>query len=186
MNHAEELEALAVRLDLAAAASEAKAKLHVSQGEVAEARREMKRQEDGLHFADVCRQSAKELRKREKRGKFTVPTLPEVKSFIIANQGDFPGWPMPDIEAAYDHYEAVGWKIGGKPMQDWQAAFRNCYRRWAEKNPGRAHQNGSGRKDDPKGWAEWLKANDREHKPYVYAPAHWKSDFAQRTRGEGI
>lgn len=38
-------------------------------------------------------------------------------------------WPADDAEAAYDHYLACGWKIGSKPMRDWQAAARNCKRR---------------------------------------------------------
>jgi hypothetical protein len=41
-------------------------------------------------------------------------------------------WPREDAEAAYDHYLACGWKVGNKPMRDWQAAARNCKRRSPE------------------------------------------------------
>ena len=40
------------------------------------------------------------------------------------------GWMGRDVQGAFDHYEANGWKVGGKaPVKDWQAAARNCFRR---------------------------------------------------------
>ena len=40
------------------------------------------------------------------------------------------GWMGKDVQGAFDHYEANGWKVGGKaPVKDWQAAARNCFRR---------------------------------------------------------
>ena len=40
------------------------------------------------------------------------------------------GWHGRDVQGAFDHYEANGWKVGGKaPVKNWQAAARNCYRR---------------------------------------------------------
>ncbi len=40
------------------------------------------------------------------------------------------GWQGKDVQGAFDHYEANGWKVGGKaPVKDWQAAARNCFRR---------------------------------------------------------
>jgi hypothetical protein len=53
------------------------------------------------------------------------PPTPE-EWLAYANQIN---WPRDDAEAAYDHYLACGWKIGSKPMRDWQAAARNCKRR---------------------------------------------------------
>jgi len=46
-----------------------------------------------------------------------------------------------DANAFIDHYEANGWKIGGKsPMKDWRAAVRNWARRDAERQaPDLAH-----------------------------------------------
>lgn len=39
-------------------------------------------------------------------------------------------WPDDDARSAFDHYQANGWKVGGKtPVKDWQAAARNCQRR---------------------------------------------------------
>jgi len=57
--------------------------------------------------------------------KFIPPTLDEWMFYA-----DSIGWmPREDAEAAYDHYLACGWRIGSKPMCDWQAAARNCKRR---------------------------------------------------------
>ena len=57
--------------------------------------------------------------------KFSPPTLDEWMFYA-----DSIGWmPREDAEAAYDHYLSVGWKVGGQPMCDWQAAARNCKRR---------------------------------------------------------
>jgi hypothetical protein len=33
-----------------------------------------------------------------------------------------------DAEQWYDHYEAVGWKVGRNPMKDWRAAVRTWER----------------------------------------------------------
>ena len=40
------------------------------------------------------------------------------------------GWQGKDVQGAFDHYEANGWKVGGRaPVKNWQAAARNCFRR---------------------------------------------------------
>ena len=40
------------------------------------------------------------------------------------------GWIGKDVQGAFDHYEANGWKVGGRaPVKNWQAAARNCFRR---------------------------------------------------------
>ncbi len=40
------------------------------------------------------------------------------------------GWVGKDVQGAFDHYEANGWKVGGRaPVKNWQAAARNCFRR---------------------------------------------------------
>lgn len=57
--------------------------------------------------------------------KFIPPKLDEWLFYA-----DSIGWmPREDAEAAHDHYLACGWRIGSKPMRDWQAAARNCKRR---------------------------------------------------------
>lgn len=62
--------------------------------------------------------------------KFIPPTLDEWMFYA-----DSIGWmPREDAEAAYDHYLACGWRIGSKPMCDWQAAARNCKRRSVARN----------------------------------------------------
>ena len=63
--------------------------------------------------------------------KFIPPSLDEWMFYA-----DSIGWmPRDDAEAAYDHYLACGWRIGSKPMRDWQAAARNCKRRSAGRQP---------------------------------------------------
>lgn len=40
------------------------------------------------------------------------------------------GWIGRDVQGAFDHYEANGWRVGGRaPVKNWQAAARNCFRR---------------------------------------------------------
>ncbi len=60
---------------------------------------------------------------------------PTVEEWLAYVEESFPAWPRSDAENARDHYEAVGWKIGTKPVTDWRAAARTCYRRWLERNP---------------------------------------------------
>jgi len=45
------------------------------------------------------------------------------------------GWEKADAEMAFDHYQANGWKVGGKaPVKDWRACARNCKRMSANRN----------------------------------------------------
>ena len=56
--------------------------------------------------------------------KFKKPTIDEINWYCDEAEISI------DAEKFYDHYEANGWKIGGKsPMKDWKAAVRNWYRR---------------------------------------------------------
>jgi hypothetical protein len=61
-----------------------------------------------------------------KREKAQVrPTLTEWSDYAKSI-----GWVGKDVQSAFDHYEANGWKVGGKaPVKNWQAAARNCFRR---------------------------------------------------------
>lgn len=67
----------------------------------------------------------KELNTKELNNKrFQKPSIEEVRAYIKEIGGSF------TAEAFVDHYEANGWKIGGKsPMKDWRAAIRNWKRR---------------------------------------------------------
>ena len=57
---------------------------------------------------------------KEKRKRFTPPTLEEVRAFCTANGLTW------SPQRFIDHYAAGGWKLsGGRPMADWQAAARN-------------------------------------------------------------
>ncbi len=56
-----------------------------------------------------------------------VPPDPEVwRSYCATFQ---PAWRPADVDAALDHYTAVGWQMRGGPVKDWKACARNCYRR---------------------------------------------------------
>lgn len=55
--------------------------------------------------------------------KFVPPTLEEVKSYCQERGNGV------DADKWYDHYLAVGWKVGKNPMKDWKAAVR----KWEEK-----------------------------------------------------
>ncbi len=47
-----------------------------------------------------------------------------------------PAWPVIDLRASFDHYEANGWRQkGGNPIKNWQAACRTCHQRWKGRAP---------------------------------------------------
>lgn len=75
----------------------------------------------------------KKVRKKARSG-FEPPTLEE---WIGYGKEYDSGWPVRDIQSAFDHYVTVGWTVGerSKPMRDWRAAARNCASRWREKHP---------------------------------------------------
>lgn len=60
-----------------------------------------------------------------KRKVFKKPTVDEIRAYCAERHNSV------DAEYFYDHYEANGWKIGGKsPMKDWRAAVRT----WEKNN----------------------------------------------------
>lgn len=61
---------------------------------------------------------------KEKKARFTPPTLEELKAFIVTNNLKL------DAERFLDYYESIGWKVGKNPMKDWKATARN----WSRKN----------------------------------------------------
>ena len=62
---------------------------------------------------------------KERTKRFVTPTIEEVETYCKErNNGVNPRrW--------YDHYQAVGWKVGRNPMKDWKAAVR----KWEEDKP---------------------------------------------------
>ncbi len=60
---------------------------------------------------------------KEKRPRFEIPSLEEVKSYCIDRRNKV------NAEQFRDHYEANGWVQGkGKPIRDWKAAVRTWER----------------------------------------------------------
>lgn len=64
---------------------------------------------------------------KEKSGRFTPPTIDEVRAYIREK-----GYQV-DAEAFVDFYTSKGWKVGRDPMKDWKAAVRTWARRDAPK-----------------------------------------------------
>lgn len=62
----------------------------------------------------------KEVIKPQKR--FTKPTLEEVQAYCRERNNGV------DARKWYNHYEAVGWKVGRNPMKDWKASVRTWER----------------------------------------------------------
>ena len=56
---------------------------------------------------------------RKSVARFTPPTLDEVKGYISEN-----GYTV-NADAFYNHYEAIGWKVGKNSMKDWRASVRS-------------------------------------------------------------
>ena len=54
--------------------------------------------------------------------RFTKPTLEEVQAYCQERNNGV------DAHKWYNHYEAVGWKVGKNPMKDWKASVRTWER----------------------------------------------------------
>lgn len=54
--------------------------------------------------------------------RFTKPTLEEVQAYCTERNNGV------DARKWYNHYEAVGWKVGRNPMKDWKASVRTWER----------------------------------------------------------
>lgn len=70
---------------------------------------------------DAWDAEAKAKQGKAKQGKavnkrFTPPTLEEVEAYVSEKGYTF------SPEAFWSYYEAVGWKVGNKPMKNWKAA----------------------------------------------------------------
>lgn len=52
----------------------------------------------------------------------------ETVDFFLRNK-----WPATEGQKFYNHYQAIGWKVGGKtPMEDWQASAKNWMLKYRE------------------------------------------------------
>ena len=66
---------------------------------------------------------------KEKDKKGDARGKPESRSQVDAYAAEI-GMSKADVDSWFDHFEANGWKVGGKAaMKDWQAALRNGQRR---------------------------------------------------------
>jgi len=66
---------------------------------------------------------------KEKDQKGDARGKPESRSEVDAYAAEI-GMSKADVDSWFDHFEANGWKVGGKAaMKDWQAALRNGQRR---------------------------------------------------------
>lgn len=177
MTLSERMLLLAERLETKATLSDSTAQDHEDNKEASLAKYERRRAQDAREFAADCRNASKLLKAREKRGKFVPPAFDEVWAYVKEQSLE---WPMADVQKWYDHFNANGWKVGGKAqMADWKAAARNGARNWREKNPQRVSMN----KDaEPEGWEQFLNSARMPWQPYKYAPAHLKNDFAKHLK----
>jgi len=70
--------------------------------------------------------------------RFVAPSL---KEWIEYAKSLAPPYAETDAEGAWNYYESVGWKVGGKaPMKNWKASCRQCHQRWKRETAGVAQQ----------------------------------------------
>ena len=66
--------------------------------------------------------------------RFVAPSL---KEWIEYAKSLEPYYDPLDAEGAWNYYESVGWKVGGKaPMKNWKASCRQCHQRYIRDRPG--------------------------------------------------
>ena len=76
---------------------------------------------------DIDRDIDKENNNKPQK-RFTKPTLEEVQAYCQERNNNV------DAQRWYNHYEAVGWKVGKNPMKDWKASVRTWERSNANGN----------------------------------------------------
>lgn len=82
--------------------------------------------------AEAKAKQGKAKQGKAKQGKavskrFVKPALAEVEEYVSAKGYTF------NPEAFWSYYEAVGWKVGSKPMKNWKAACSTWQQREAKK-----------------------------------------------------
>lgn len=83
-----------------------------------------------------------EKEKVRERTIFVRPSVEQVSQYCEASGHRI------DSAAFCDHYDSVGWKIGNKPMKDWQAAVRN----WARRSAAQSHASRCPTDEDLANW----------------------------------
>lgn len=92
---------------------------------------------NGSQMSDICQSNVRQMAAQVSIGKdsvgkvnkstgthkFVPPTLEDVKAYCQERNNGV------DPNKWYDHYLAVGWKVGKNSMRDWKAAVR----KWEEK-----------------------------------------------------
>lgn len=136
-----------------------------------------KRAKNARFYAAACRTLVEEnkglarrMDVRTKRGQFVKPTMQEIRSYAQEIK-------LPEMEAVkfFNHYEANGWKPGGKcGMLSWHASLRNWRIRWAEKNPQSQPKPIAG---DPPGWTAHLREREVSYIPFNSAPLCIREQF---------
>lgn len=95
--------------------------------------REEKRREEKSR---VVEQQAQEHAAKPVRSVFRKPSVQDVAEYVTSVCADI------DPQTFIDHYEANGWKIGGKaPMKDWKAAVRTWHKRREEQRDNEQQNN---------------------------------------------
>lgn len=77
-----------------------------------------------LEEISIDKESIEEV--KEKKKKFTPPTLDEVLQYTIEKKMYF------NAEAFYHYYNSKGWKVGKNPMVDWHSSIGGWYSRFKE------------------------------------------------------
>lgn len=67
---------------------------------------------------------------KNKRGRFTPPTVEEVRSYCLEKGYTF------DPDAFFAFYESNGWKVGRNTMRSWEAACVTWQKRQSERKEG--------------------------------------------------
>ena len=81
-----------------------------------------------LEYRDIDKEKEEKSNKKSAT-RFIPPTVEEVRAYCKERNNNV------DAERFVDFYESVGWKVGNKPMKNWQAAIRTWEKRDAESKP---------------------------------------------------
>lgn len=176
----EKLEALAAILDKKAVMYDGIAEDHEMNRETEQGRNARRRSASARSYAEVSREAAKALTTRQKatakRAAFVPPTWSDVFNHTL---NKFPKWLTSDVEAWFNHFQSVGWKVGsGKQMIDWKAAAANGYRNWLEKNP-QAAPKSEPKDPSPSGWREFLVAQNQPYRPIDAVQSWLREEFKE-------